>query len=59
MITWMIVLGWMIVCLNIVSLAFKCLFVLSLQPSVTRYDFLFKNVPPIKENIGAYIFHVC
>ena len=30
-----------------------------LQPSVTRYDFVFKRIPPLKDSIGEYIFHVC
>ena len=45
---------------GIVLLAFKCLFlVLSLQPSVTRYDFVFKGIHPLKDSFGEYNFHVC
>ena len=43
-----------------VSLAFMYLFlVLSLQPSVTRYDFVFKGTRPLKDSVGEYNFHVC
>ena len=32
--------------------------VLSLQPSVTRYDFVFKGIRPLKDSVREYIFHV-
>ena len=34
-------------------------FSLFLQPSVTRYDFVFKGTCPFKDSIGEYNFHVC
>ena len=44
----------------IVSLDFMYLFlVLSLQPSVTHYDFIFKGIHPLKDSVGEYIFYVC
>ena len=47
--------GWMYIV--IVSLAYMYLF-LVLQPSVTRYDFVFKGIRPLKDSVGEYIFHV-
>ena len=29
-----------------------------LQPSVTRYDFFFEGISPLKDSVGEYNFHV-
>ena len=55
---WMNVVGMSV---DIVALNFiyESVLVFSLQPSVTRYDFVFKGIRPLKDSVGEYIFHVC